>query len=255
MIKFFRKIRQKLLVENRFGKYLLYALGEIILVVIGILIALQINNWNETIKVRATEMVYLKNIKNDLQLTIAEIDKFIELRNTLIQSAKRTLEHFEGKPISDPEAFNKDIVDIYTWERFYQVNNTFQELTSSGNLSLIEDEKIKNGLLNIESLYKKIKYNEDHFRYDTEVTMYAPSYKILDINTMGINYFYQATNGQIGAKADLEKEDFEPMLTDHNQKNGFALTWIEFTKMNMALMTMKEECKNLILLIDNDLNN
>ncbi len=156
MIKFFRKIRQKLLVENRFSKYLLYALGEIVLVVIGILIALQINNRNEVKKVRATEMVYLKNIKSDLQLTIAEIDKFIELRNTLIQSAKRTLVYFEGKPISDPEAFNKDIVDIYTWERFYQVNNTFQELTSSGNLSLIKDEKIKNGLLNIESLYKKI---------------------------------------------------------------------------------------------------
>jgi hypothetical protein len=54
MIKFFRKIRQNLLVENRFnkpaspaGRYLLYAIGEIILVVIGILIALQINNWNE----------------------------------------------------------------------------------------------------------------------------------------------------------------------------------------------------------------
>ena len=47
MIKFFRKIRQKLLTENKFSKYLLYAFGEIILVIIGILIALSINNWNE----------------------------------------------------------------------------------------------------------------------------------------------------------------------------------------------------------------
>jgi phage terminase large subunit GpA-like protein len=47
MIKFFRRIRQKLLSENRFSKYLIYALGEIVLVVIGILIALQINNWNQ----------------------------------------------------------------------------------------------------------------------------------------------------------------------------------------------------------------
>ena len=47
MIKFFKKIRQKLLSENQFSKYLIYAVGEIILVVIGILIALQINNWNE----------------------------------------------------------------------------------------------------------------------------------------------------------------------------------------------------------------
>jgi len=47
MIKFFRKIRQQLLAENKFTKYLIYAIGEIVLVVIGILIALSINNWNE----------------------------------------------------------------------------------------------------------------------------------------------------------------------------------------------------------------
>lgn len=48
MIKFFRKIRQKMLTENKFSKYLIYAIGEIILVIIGILIALQINNANES---------------------------------------------------------------------------------------------------------------------------------------------------------------------------------------------------------------
>ncbi len=56
MIKFFRKIRQRLLAENKFNKYLIYAIGEIILVVIGILIALQINNWNERNKTKAKEI-------------------------------------------------------------------------------------------------------------------------------------------------------------------------------------------------------
>ena len=56
MIKFFRKIRQRLLTENKFSKYLLYAFGEILLVVIGILIALQINNWNEEVKAHAIEL-------------------------------------------------------------------------------------------------------------------------------------------------------------------------------------------------------
>ena len=54
MIKFFRKIRQRLLTENKFSKYLLYAIGEIILVVVGILIALKINNWN-SLKIKAKE--------------------------------------------------------------------------------------------------------------------------------------------------------------------------------------------------------
>ena len=66
MIKFFRKIRQRLLTENKFSKYLLYAIGEIILVVIGILIALQINNANELKKQRNEEKVILSGILEDV---------------------------------------------------------------------------------------------------------------------------------------------------------------------------------------------
>ncbi|MGB5372105.1 MAG: DUF6090 family protein, partial [Flavobacteriaceae bacterium] len=64
MLKFFRKIRQQLLVKNNISKYLLYAIGEIVLVVIGILIALQINNWNEDRKDRAKERFYLRSIRS-----------------------------------------------------------------------------------------------------------------------------------------------------------------------------------------------
>ena len=77
MIKFFRKIRQNMIKENRASKYLLYALGEIILVVIGILIALQINNSNELRKQRHQELQYLKNIKSDVKLNIAHLDNYI----------------------------------------------------------------------------------------------------------------------------------------------------------------------------------
>ena len=66
MIKFFRKIRQNLLMENKTGKYFKYAIGEIVLVVIGILIALQINNWNELKKLKEKENVFLKEIISDL---------------------------------------------------------------------------------------------------------------------------------------------------------------------------------------------
>ena len=67
MIKFFRRIRQRLLSENKFSRYLLYAIGEIILVVIGILIALQINNWNENRKERLHEKEALGKFLQDLE--------------------------------------------------------------------------------------------------------------------------------------------------------------------------------------------
>jgi hypothetical protein len=70
MIKFFRKIRNQLLAENKVGKYLVYAIGEIILVVIGILIAVSINNWNEDLKERQIEQELLQSLKMEISSNI-----------------------------------------------------------------------------------------------------------------------------------------------------------------------------------------
>ncbi|MEP7267854.1 MAG: DUF6090 family protein [Saprospiraceae bacterium] len=113
MIKLFRNIRQKLLAEGKTSRYLKYAMGEIILVVIGILIALQVNNWNEQRKQRYKELHYLQNIKTDLNLNMAEIDHYIATRNGQINSAKAVLEYFEGKPLVDLDSFNWHAVNVY----------------------------------------------------------------------------------------------------------------------------------------------
>jgi len=70
MMKLFRKIRQKRLSENKFGKYLIYAVGEIVLVVLGILIALWINNWNEAKRDARIEAAFLENFRNDLKTDV-----------------------------------------------------------------------------------------------------------------------------------------------------------------------------------------
>jgi len=73
MIKFFRKIRQRLLTENKFSKYLLYAIGEVVLVVIGILIALSLNNNSENKKLVVQEIKILKEIKSELSVAIKDV--------------------------------------------------------------------------------------------------------------------------------------------------------------------------------------
>ncbi|MFD2915817.1 DUF6090 family protein [Psychroserpens luteus] len=77
MIKFFRKVRHKMLTENKFSKYLIYSIGEIILVVIGILIALSINNWNEEKQQKKVLNNIYATIKADLQQDIKNIDKIV----------------------------------------------------------------------------------------------------------------------------------------------------------------------------------
>ncbi|MCX2719762.1 DUF6090 family protein [Lentiprolixibacter aurantiacus] len=83
MIKFFRQIRYNLIAQNQTVKYLKYAIGEIILVVIGILIALQINNWNEKRKNDLKESLLIKNIIEDLRLDSIHISQSMnELRTS-----------------------------------------------------------------------------------------------------------------------------------------------------------------------------
>ena len=95
MIKFFRKIRQNLLAENKFRKYLVYAIGEIVLVVIGILIALSINNWNETNKDIEQERVYLNNLKEDLLGIIEAYETANLVEDLTLQQSKDILKHYE----------------------------------------------------------------------------------------------------------------------------------------------------------------
>ena len=252
MIKFFRRIRQQLLTDNKFSKYLLYAIGEIVLVVIGILIALQINNNNEVRKQREQELHYLENLKTDLILNIAEMDRYITTRNSRIESANYVLEHFEGKPLTDLNAFAFHTTNIYIWQKFTQQDNTFQELVNSGNLALISNDSIKDGLLNLQALYKKLKNEEEHFRYDAEVLLYEPSYAVLDLNPIVKNFTYQVTEGQAGEDVELPRENYETMLKDLKQKNGFVMAVYEFSVMNGQLNEMKAMCNAIIDLIDKE---
>lgn len=253
MIGFFRKIRQKLLFGNKLGKYLLYAIGEILLVVIGILIALQINNQNDLRKDRIKELHYLENIKTDLNINLLEMDRYLDIRTEYIAAASRIIEHFEGKPITDFTAFNADGVNIYSWQKFDQNNNTFQELVNSGNLALLSNEAIKKSLLDIESLYKKMKSEEDHYRFDSEHVIYEPLYELMDLNPLVSNFEFYASNGSSGKDVVLTHEYFSEYLKSKKLKNGFVLTVLEFTVMNEQMTEIKAMTEELILSIDREI--
>jgi hypothetical protein len=253
MIKFFRKIRQNLLSEGKTGKYFKYAIGEIVLVVIGILIALSINNWNEKRKIRDSEIIYLNNIKRDLQFSITEINQFIDIHNSLINSANTVLEHYNGKPVDDWNSINKHLVDIYTWKSFYLIDNTYQELKNSGNFAIISNDSIKNDLLNLDLLYKKLKHTENHWSKVAEQTLYPGSYEKQDIASMTRNYLFQMSNGKMGVFGNLTEETFGDIFKDQKQKNGFALATLDFGGMNGTFLEMTKKCEELISLIDNEL--
>lgn len=245
MINFIRKIRRQLLSENKFTKYITYAFGEIVLVVFGILIALQINNQNESNKLLQKELQYLNNIKSDLVNSVSRIEDFMASRQKAISSSKAIVDHFEGKPIENWHEFNEQCVDIYSWQRFYQVNYTFEELVYSGNLALIANDSIKELLLRLESLYKQLKAEEDHFRYDSEVLIYEPVYNAIDHQLILKEHF--------GVDANLSYEIFSDFFSDLRIKNGFVMAGLEFSIMNGQLAQMKKLSEQLIGLIENEI--
>jgi len=145
MLKFFRKIRQNLLSENKFSKYLIYAIGEIILVVIGILIALQINNWNENRKARLTEVTKLNKLLEDLKLDSIAFDSNLKVLSE-INSLHQQLYNIGYKNSNEPLTENPRSIRRYV---------TFEApslKTSSLLVSQLNNETIRKELID---------YNED----------------------------------------------------------------------------------------------
>jgi hypothetical protein len=160
MISFFRKIRQKLLSQNRVTRYLLYALGEITLVMIGILLALQVNNWNEEKKNHRFEREILSLLDENLLKDSILIS--IELANakTGNQFTDSLLAHVREENYG--EELNFWMAKIINFQRFKSQSSAFEVLKSKG-IENISDKDLQLGLIEYydQSLFKLYQSNSD----------------------------------------------------------------------------------------------
>jgi hypothetical protein len=154
MIKFFRRIRHSLIIENKTGRYLKYAIGEIILVVIGILIALSINNWNEGRKESRAASSFLLGIKQDLKADSLFIEKLIPEylgRQTKFQHFTSLTQKKVGK---DSLNYDKIIELIIPQSTFFGKVGSYNAMISEGRTTIIKNK----GLLNIVQGLYEIEY-------------------------------------------------------------------------------------------------
>ena len=144
MIKFFRKIRQKMLTENKFSKYIIYAIGEVVLVVIGILIALQVNNWNEDQKIKRQEAILIKNLKTEFNVNLENL-KEIKKQNTILYNSIIELKNLIGQ---DEKVINDNNIDSLLLNalmiRDFQPNQfIYSQFKAGKTLEYIKSEKLK----------------------------------------------------------------------------------------------------------------
>ncbi|TDQ17017.1 hypothetical protein DFQ04_1665 [Algoriphagus boseongensis] len=260
MISFFRKIREKLLSQNRITRYLVYAVGEIFLVVIGILIALQVNTWNENRLNRKLEIKYLKGLQRDLDRDIKGLDYMTSYRKDVINSSLKVMKMEAPSSLDELIEVNKDFIVIHFWNEFTPNNNTFQELTSSGNLSLIKSDSIKDLLMSMEALNAEIVTTRNHLRRDYEHYIYdeLANYEwlpLVNLDSLGNkNEFIDIQEVSPERIAELTKQA-SGILSNGVIRNGWTLAIANNAYILSLYDKMRELNAHLQDLIDQELQN
>ena len=235
MIKIFRNIRQNLLAEGKTSRYLKYAIGEIILVVIGILIALSINNWNENKKLDRSRQDYYRQLLIDLNKDKESAHNFIMRFKKDREQYNNYLKLYDKKNLSPTEVYNT-LMSLNLASGFMKFNsNTIESLRSSGELILFP-LKIRNKLLDL-------KVFQDHI---LEITKYEGDHKDDVIRSMsmirGASTLDARLKNQPQLKSYLKFDDNMPLIImglDATQK------WKDYSE--------TESIKNLTKMID-DIN-
>ena len=140
MIRLFRKIRQQLLSEDRYSMYFLYASGEVLLVVLGILIALQIDNWNEDRKLRSLTHSYLENIKDDLIADSTYLEDLQEGGNYWGTRMEANYSYYHQEQWTIHQIVDSCLNTGFQFFSYIPIDHTFQDMLTSGKSSLLSEE-------------------------------------------------------------------------------------------------------------------
>jgi hypothetical protein len=161
MIKFFRKIRYDLMEKNKTGKYFKYAIGEIVLVMIGILLALQVNNWNQQRNQNKEEQLALVNLKQDFEYNHSTLDSILAETTKTIESQFLMLNYTGNK--RDPKTefkFNTSLNSLTHFTEFFPRNGYLDDLVNSGSLGIIKNQNLRNKLSSWNPVFDYIKTKE-----------------------------------------------------------------------------------------------
>lgn len=233
MISFFRKIRQKLLTQNRVSRYLAYAFGEILLVTIGILIALQVNTWEEERQYQVSEQTFYRTVLDDLENDQKKLEQLSRFYKSRIDNLSWLLAHVRNPSLSvSPAEFGIHTEPLYYIESAISFNATYEAAKSGGAFENYSNKELLKKLVEYYSNFKQIedvlssslRLLESSF----EPMMYSVTNDFLNsetseqvITSEGNNHFYsllesipdqRKLEAQTEIDAFLQKTEFESYL-------------------------------------------
>lgn len=263
MIKYFRRIRKALLTQNRFGKYLLYALGEIVLVVIGILLALQANNWNTTRKEAQQEQALLSELQLEYQGKLSELNEKIQLRNLIIKDTQTLLDIIAAKDrtVELDSIYLKLFLPIII-PTFDASNSVTEELISSGKLYIIKNHTLRKMISDWQPELAKMTEEEQNFRQ----VSFNSNFQVLGKYPMNnvIDAYYQAEMqaDSLVYKSELVRKSFikstklfdrELFFNDLATENVLGMTNFMHQVANRQATSLKNHIHKVQWLIEQEL--
>lgn len=223
MIKFFRKIRQNLLSEGKTGKYFKYAIGEIVLVVVGILIALQINNWNENRKTRKLEAQIYNELKSDLLQTRNDINETISKHKEIFKSSQLLITDIYNKK-SNSQSIYESLTRSSAEFQIIPKTSAFENLKNSG-LNTLSNDSLRSAITNLFQLNLK--------RLDDELGMKQADFNISKLiqpflfEYLIVDYTQPAKYGFIHADSisiyKLRIDNYDKFLNDNDLMKALQL--------------------------------
>lgn len=260
MIKFFRHIRQSLIMENKTSKYLKYAIGEIVLVVIGILIALQINNWNENRKDRIEEKYLLIQLELEFKSNLEQLDEKIGIREQMIKASLQLLEYIDNPSLRNNDSIVKYITHTLNTPTFDPIVN---DLISSGKLQLLQNNRLKQ-LLSFwtseiiqvtedEAMWRKMAsevyspFLKDHITYRTILANYWNTNRVRAI------LIDKNQKTEFNLTPSKQKEDISKILdiTDFEDHLADCATWNK--QNNIQSLSLRNRIAEILKLIQQEL--
>ena len=224
MIKFFRRIRLDLMEKGKTSRYLKYAIGEIVLVVIGILIALAINNWNENRKLSNQEIIYLDNLKNDINTQIQMLDVYIDFENIIIEYSNDIIKHYElNNGFKNMDSIFPKIHDLTIRWTFSNTNTTLLQMLNSNQINIIQNRQLREALI----------------AYNLEIDLFAKNTNINNTNL--IDNFTTRTFIEMGSYALYGHSD--RMVKKFNDFYPFTPSKINNSELKNTTMLLINEPK------------
>ncbi len=264
MLTFFRKIRKSVLGSTGFGKYVLYAVGEILLVVVGILIALKINNWNQFQQDRDEEKRIYTSISDEIGALSWQAERGQQTYKNVVDAAENILFIINDPSAKISEDSLNQLFSIITSRWMFGVsnyNNIYDALSASGELKFIQSDQLRTDLMQMDrqiellSAYEKIQMNFLNDQFYPILNQQVDGVKIYEkrseylVRSFGFDpaeYNLSSEKGKIPTSPlkNFRNKEFSNLLVNHIRNSAALVPIYERIKNSLSKI---EEVKNEIV--------